>query len=205
MKYNILLAGVGGQGLMLLSGVLGEACTINEINVVVSEQHGLAQRSGSISAHVRIGDVYSPLIPYGSADLIIAMEAMEALRYIEYLKRDGTIITSTRVMHPVIETNTLVEKRKEQPEYVSLEAIMVQLKKWTMNIYDFDAKQLAAEVGNPRSENIVLLGAASELDEFPLNKKQLKEAVVRIVPPRTVDSNLAAFEFGAQAMTVGQQ
>ena len=79
MAYNILLAGVGGQGLMLLTAVLGEASVDAGLDVVTQEQHGLAQRSGSISAHVRIGEAYSPMIPYGMADMIIAMEAFEAL------------------------------------------------------------------------------------------------------------------------------
>ena len=111
VKYNILLGGVGGQGLMLLSGVIGVACVDSNLKVVTSEQHGLAQRSGSISAHIRIGDAYSPLIPYGSADMIISMEAMEALRNIEYLKSGGTVITSSRLLHPVIETSTIVNKK----------------------------------------------------------------------------------------------
>jgi len=100
VKYNVLLAGVGGQGLMLLSQVMGDACTRSGVKVVVGAQHGLAQRSGSISAHVRIGDAYSPLIPYGTADLIIAMEAMEALRYVEFLKPGGTVVMNSRIMHP---------------------------------------------------------------------------------------------------------
>ena len=105
MSFNILLTGVGGQGLMSLATVLGEACVIEGLDVLTQEQHGLAQRSGSISAHVRIGKNFSPMIPYGMGDMIISMEAMEALRYIEYLKPGGTIVTSSRLMHPVIETN----------------------------------------------------------------------------------------------------
>ena len=117
MSYNILLAGVGGQGLMLLSAVLGEACTASEMRVVTQEQHGLAQRSGSITAHVRIGEAYSPMIPYGEADLILAMEAMEALRNIEYLKSEGAIVMSSRVIHPVIETNERPFLARQRPTH----------------------------------------------------------------------------------------
>jgi len=196
VKYDILLAGVGGQGLMLLSAVLGEACTANNIKVVTEEQHGLAQRSGSITAHVRIGDAYSPMIPYGEADIIIAMEAMEALRYIEFLKQDGVIVINTNVMHPVIETNKLVKNRGQNLPYITLDEILGQLKKATNRIQALDAKTLATQAGNPRTENVVLLGVASRLEGFPLNRDQLLQAVKKIVPLKTIEVNIKAFELG---------
>lgn len=199
MAYNILLAGVGGQGLMLLSAVLGEACVASDIPVVTQEQHGLAQRSGSITAHVRIGKAYSPMIPYGVADQIIAMEAMEALRYIEYLKKDGSVVMSSRLMHPVIETSTIVKKRRENLPYVTLDEIEKHLQDVTKDIKVIDAKGLAAEAGNPRTENIVLLGAASKSEGFPVNRGQLIDAIKRIVPQRTIEENVKAFSLGEEA------
>ena len=196
MTYNILLAGVGGQGLMLLTAVLGEACVASDVPVVTQEQHGLAQRSGSISAHVRIGEAFSPMIPVGLADMIIAMEGMEALRYIEYLKNDGVIIMNSRLMHPVIETSTVVQKRRKNLLYVTADEIEKHLGKVTGNIKVFDANQLASEAGNPRTENIVLLGAASKADGFPLNRDQLIGAIKKIVPVRTIEANIRAFELG---------
>jgi indolepyruvate ferredoxin oxidoreductase beta subunit len=199
MTYNILLAGVGGQGLMLLSAVLGEACVASGEQVVTQEQHGLAQRSGSISAHVRIGEAYSPMIPFGTADQIIAMEGMEALRYIEYLKKDGTVIMNTRLMHPVIETSKLVNKRRENLPYVTLEQIKEQLGKVTKNIKAIDANDLAEKSGNPRTENVVLLGVASKIEGFPIERDELIEAIKRIVPERTIEANLKAFKLGEEA------
>ena len=196
MKYNILLGGVGGQGLMLLSGVIGEACVSSNLKVVTSEQHGLAQRSGSISAHIRIGDAYSPLIPYGSADMIISMEAMEALRNIEYLKPGGIVITSSRLLHPVIETSTIVNKRSENIPYVTLEQITDQIRKVTENIKLLDAQKLAKEAGNPRTENIILLGAASATENFPIPKEAIIKAIRKTVPERTIEVNLKAYELG---------
>ena len=196
MSYDILLAGVGGQGLMLLSAVLGEACTASMMSVVTQEQHGLAQRSGSITAHVRIGEAYSPMIPYGEADVIIAMEAMEALRNIEYLKREGAIVMNSRVIHPVIETNNLVVKRRENLPYVTFDDILKQLRKATRQVWAVDAVALATEAGNPRTENVVLLGAASRLEDFPLIRNQLLKAVKKIVPSKTVEANMKAFELG---------
>jgi indolepyruvate ferredoxin oxidoreductase beta subunit len=184
---------------MLLSTVIGEACTLRGIKVVVQEQHGLAQRSGSISAHVRIGDAHSPMVPIGEADMIIAMEAMEALRYIEYLRPGGAVVMNTRMMHPVIETSELAARRRENLPYVSLEQVTEQLRRRTDNIRALDANALAAEAGNPRTENIVLLGAASRVEGFPLPKDALLEAVKRVVPERTVAANVAAFELGGEA------
>ena len=199
-QYNILLAGVGGQGLMLLSQVMGDACTRSGIKVVVGAQHGLAQRSGSISAHVRIGDAYSPLIPYGTADLIIAMDAMEALRYVEYLKQGGTVVMNSRMMHPPLETSPIVKNRQEKRMYVTLEQVKAQLGKVAGRVIDIDAEKVAVEAGNPRTENVVLLGAASALSGFPIQAEPLKDSVKRIVPERAVDANLKAFNLGRQAI-----
>jgi indolepyruvate ferredoxin oxidoreductase beta subunit len=198
--YNILLAGVGGQGLMLLSQVMGDACTRSGVKVVVGAQHGLAQRSGSISAHVRIGDVYSPLIPYGTADLIIAMDAMEALRYVEYLKQGGTVVMNSRITHPPLETAPIVKNRQEKRIYITLEQVREQLGKVAGRIIAIDAKNVAAQAGNPRTENIVLLGAASALNGFPILAEPLKESVKRVVPESAVEANLKAFSLGQKAV-----
>ena len=198
-QYNILLAGVGGQGLMLLSQVMGDACTRSGVKVVVGAQHGLAQRSGSISAHVRIGDAYSPLIPYGTADLIIAMEATEALRYIEFLKQGGTVVMNSRIMHPPLETAPIVKNRQELRMYVTLEQVKEQLRKVAENVISIDAEKVAVEAGNPRTENVVLLGVASALSGFPVKIEPLKESVRRVVPERAVEANLKAFDLGRKA------
>ncbi len=200
MKYNILLTGVGGQGLMLLSTIIGEASTMNGVKVVVQEQHGLAQRSGSISAHVRLGDAYSPMVPIGEADMVIAMEATEALRYVEYLKQGGAVVMNKRIMHPVIETGEIVKRRRENLLYVTLDQVVEQLRKRTDRVWAIDANALAEEAGNPRTENVVLLGAASRVEGFPLPRDALVEAVKKAVPERTVAANLAAFELGEKSL-----
>ena len=200
MKYNILLAGVGGQGLMLLSAIIGRACVNSGLNVVTSEQHGLAQRSGSISAHIRIGDVYSPLISYGSADMIISMEAMESLRNVEYLKPDGYVITGSRILHPVIETSMLADHKKEKLEYVTLEQVLDHLENATKKITVLESDDLAKRAGNPRTENTVLLGAAVAVDEFPVSREAIMDALRSTVPERTIKVNLKAFELGSKQM-----
>ena len=199
--YSILLAGVGGQGLMLLSQVIGDACTRTGVKVVVGAQHGLAQRSGSISAHIRIGDAYSPLIPYGTANLLIAMEVIESLRYIEYLKQGGIVITSRRIMHAPLETAPLIKNRQEKRIYVTLEQVLENVGKVAGRIVALDADALASQAGNPRTENIVLLGAAASLEGFPLSSEPLKESVKRIVPSRAIEANIKAFDLGYAAIT----
>jgi indolepyruvate ferredoxin oxidoreductase beta subunit len=196
MKYSILLTGVGGQGLMLLSRIIGNACMRMGLKIVAEEQHGLAQRSGSIRAHIRIGEVYSPMIPYGSADLIISMEAMESLRYIEFLKPEGYIVSSNRILHPVIETSKIVKERGENIQYINLDSITEQLQKITKNVLFIDSEMLANEAGNPRTENNVLLGTASTQPDFPLEKTYIEEAIKKLVPERTIKVNLHAFSLG---------
>ena len=196
-EYNIMLSGVGGQGLMLLSAIIGKSCSYKGLKVITGEQHGLSQRSGSIYVHLRIGEkVFAPLIPYGSADLLISMEAMEALRYIEFLKDDGVIIMNSRIMHPPLETGEIVKHRKENRKYVTLEEIIEKLKEVTKNIYVIDANKIAKEAGNPRTENVVLLGAASALESFPIDRETLKKAIEELVPKKTINQNLKAFELG---------
>lgn len=199
-RYNIVLAGVGGQGLMLLSSVLGTVCASMEKKVITAEQHGLSQRSGSISVHVRIGaDALSPLIPPGKADAIISMEATEALRYVEFLKEDGAIIMSKRVIHPPLETAHFIQERDSEPEYFSLETILSRIRKATSSIVALDALMMAEQAGTPRAENVVLLGAACGLEGFPLPRGATRDAVATIVPSKTVDANLAAFDAGYDA------
>jgi indolepyruvate ferredoxin oxidoreductase beta subunit len=185
---------------MLLSIIIGEACTMRGVKVVVQEQHGLAQRSGSISAHVRLGDAYSPMVPIGEADMVVAMESTEALRYVEYLKTGGAVVMNKRIMNPVIETSELVKRRKENLRYVTLGQVVEQLRKRTDRVWAIDANALAEEAGNPRTENVVLLGAASRAEGFPLPRDALVEAVKKAVPERTVAANLAAFDLGEKSL-----
>ncbi|MFW5945804.1 MAG: indolepyruvate oxidoreductase subunit beta [Candidatus Natronoplasma sp.] len=194
-SYNIMLSGVGGQGLMLLSQTIGRACGKTDKKVITGEQHGLSQRSGSIYVHLRLGeDAHSPLIPYGEADLMVSLEGMEALRNIEYLKDDGRIITSKRLMHHPLETSRLVQEEEES--YVTLEDVEERLEKVTSNIHVIDSLGLAEEAGNTRTENVVLLGAISTLPDFPIDGEVLKEVVKETVPEKTIETNLKAFELG---------
>ncbi|MFW9807402.1 MAG: indolepyruvate oxidoreductase subunit beta [Candidatus Thorarchaeota archaeon] len=166
--FNIIFAGVGGQGLMLLSAILGKAAVDTGLKVMTGEQHGLSQRQGSIYVHFRIGEPISPLIPYGKADMMIAMEATEALRYIEYLKEDGVVIMSNRIMPSVTETEQVALDKEKKTKYLAVEEIEKQLRKVTKNVVLLDSLALANQAGNARTENSVLIGATIACKDFPI-------------------------------------
>jgi indolepyruvate ferredoxin oxidoreductase beta subunit len=198
MSLNVFICGVGGQGLVLLTRVIGDACARSGKKIVTGEMYGLSQRSGAVSVHMRIGDdVFSPLIPVGEADIMIALEAIESLRYIEYLKKDGVILMNKRIMHPPIETSKIVVS-KNKIEYFTLDQVLDRLKKWTSNIAIVDALKLAKQSGNARTENTVFLGCLSALEVFPVEEKTVKQSISDAVPKKTVEMNLKAFDLGRE-------
>jgi len=194
--YNILFCGVGGQGLMLLSAILGKAALNSGFNIMTGEQHGLSQRHGSIYVHFRIGDPISPLIPYGKADMMISMEATEALRYIEYLKKNGVIITSNRIMPTVTETKRVALDKEKKTKYLTVEQIVERMKQVTSKVVVLDSLKLAIQAGNPRTENSVLVGATVACADFPIPKEEVKKSVLALVPPKTIEANSKAFDLG---------
>ena len=195
MSLNVFICGVGGQGLVLLTTVIGSACARSGVKVVTGEMYGLSQRSGAVSVHLRIGeDMFSPLIPYGEADILLSLEAIETLRYLEYLKKDGVVLMNKRVMHPPIETSKIITKQLSN--YVTLDEVVSKLKGWTQNVAIVDALTLAKESGNVRTENTVFLGCLSALENFPVAESAIRESISEAVPRKTVEQNLKAFELG---------
>jgi len=196
--YNIIFTGVGGQGLMLISSILGKAAVDSGLDVMTGEQHGLAQRSGSISVHFRIGKPISPLVSYGKADLMLAMEPTEALRYIEYLRDGGVIITSKRIMPAPSETGTVALDKKKATKYFSMDEIEKRLRKVTDKLVLLDSLDLATKAGNPRTENSVLVGAVCACEGFPVPAEKVRKALLDLVPPKTKEANSRAFDLGLQ-------
>ncbi|MBN1244892.1 indolepyruvate oxidoreductase subunit beta [Candidatus Bathyarchaeota archaeon] len=198
MSLNIFICGVGGQGLVLLTTVIGNACAKSGANVITGEMYGLSQRSGAVSVHLRIGeDAFSPLIPYGEADILLSLEAIETLRYIEYLKKDGIVLMNKRIMHPPIETSKIITEKESK--YITLEDIVAKLRGWTQNIAVVDALKLARESGNVRTENTVFLGCLSALEAFPVDEKAIRESISEAVPKKTIEQNLKAFDLGKKS------
>lgn len=201
MTYSIMTCGVGGQGLMLVSNIIGLACAEFGFKIRTAETHGLAQRSGSTYTHIRVSTdetIYSPLIPYGEADVLLSLEAIEALRNIEFLKRDGIIILNDYIWHPV--QSTFERVKNPETKYISSNDILSQLKKITDNIYTIKAIDLANEAGNPLTSNVVLLGALAKINGFPITIEQLKKIVPLVVPEKAIDANLKALTLGYESI-----
>lgn len=193
--FNMIDCGVGGQGVVLMANIVGEACAQSGLNVVSGELHGLSQRGGSVIAHQRIGEmVMSPLVPYGEADILVSLEPMEALRNISFLKKGGVLITNTRIDHPPLETQQLAKGEKEA--YVTYDAVMERIKSSGANVIEIDAMAMAEEAGNPQTVNVVMVGALAASPGFPVEKKYMLEAVKENVPKKALDVNIKAFELG---------
>jgi indolepyruvate ferredoxin oxidoreductase beta subunit len=197
-EFSVYMSGVGGQGLVLLSNVIGSACAAAGIRAITGEQHGLSQRSGSINVHMRIGDeVRSPLIPIGGADAIISLDALEALRYVEYLRPGGIVLMNSRIQRPTIET--AAHTKDKTAKYLSVEDVRSRLSQVTDKIATIDALEIAKNAGNALTENVVMLGALSTLEAFPVPEDMLKKSVSENVPKKAVEVNLKAFDLGKKA------
>jgi indolepyruvate ferredoxin oxidoreductase beta subunit len=183
---NILLVGVGGQGTLLASRILGNLLLNEGYDVKVSEVHGMSQRGGSVVTYVRYGDkVNSPLVAKGEADIILAFEQLEALRWAEYLKPNGRLIMNTQQIDPMPVINGTAEYPKE---------IYNKLLKASINVTQIDALSKATEAGSSKAVNIVLLGVLAKQSEIP--KEKWIEVIKNTVPPKFLDINIIAFELG---------
>jgi len=197
--FDIIHCGVGGQGVVLMANTVGLACALSGHRVNSGELHGLSQRSGSVLAHQRIGDkVFSPLVPYGEADVILALEPLEALRYAHFLGEGGSVITNTNVIHPPSETQDLALKRKDA--YITYGAIRQRLSDAGYKVMGLDALSIAKSAGNAQVENVVMVGALSSLKGFPVGVEHLAKAVEMTVPGKALEENLKAFRAGRDEM-----
>jgi indolepyruvate ferredoxin oxidoreductase, beta subunit len=185
---NIMIVGVGGQGTLLASRVIGNAALSAGFDVKVSEVHGMSQRGGSVVTYVRFGDkVASPLIDKGDADIILSFEALEALRFLDYLKPDGTLIANEQQIDPM----PVITGDEKYPE-----GIIEQLKKGPIHAVTLDAAEVARECGDLRAVNIVLIGVMAGLSLSPIAGGAWREAVKSSVPQKALEINLKAFEQG---------
>lgn len=184
---NIMIVGVGGQGTLLTSRILGGIMLHAGYDVKLSEVHGMAQRGGSVVTFVRYGeDVAEPIVEEGQADVLIAFERLEALRYAHFLKKDGVLIVNDQRIDPM----PVVIGAAEYPADI-LENLAGQHKVMVVNAMD-EAKKL----GNPRVFNIIVLGLAAKHMDF--SKEEWMAVIERTVPPKTIEINKKAFEVGYQ-------
>lgn len=186
MEKSIMIVGVGGQGTLLASRILGSALLDCGYDVKVSEVHGMSQRGGSVVTYVRCGEeVASPIIEKGEADIILAFEQLEAARWLSFLKPDGKIIVNTQTIDPM----PVVIGTAEYPE-----GVIDAVKAAGADVQAIDALSLAVEAGTAKAVNVVLIGAMAK--NMPLDKEVWIKALKESVPAKFLELNLKAFEMG---------
>ena len=176
-SYDVLIVGIGGQGTILGRHVRG------------AETHGMSQRGGSVETHIRIDGKFGSLIAPGSADLLIAFDVLEALRYRHFLKENGVMVVNREMVVPT----SVFSAKLPVPQ---MEDVVAQLKSGKATVLLVDATEIATKAGSPLAANIVLLGAASH--QLPLSVSSLEEAVRRNVPQKTIALNEQAFAMGRE-------
>ncbi len=187
MNKDIMICGVGGQGTVLASKIIAASAMDEGYTVHSAETIGMAQRGGPVTSHVRIGDdAFSPLIPIGGADLLIAFEPSEAVRNLKYLKKDGFVIVNSVPMKPTSLGSSEGYDGKAEIEFVK--------SKCSCLIVNSD--ELCAPFGSSKFFNVAVLGAASGSGELGIKKKTICDEIVKIVPERFKEKNLAAFAAG---------
>ena len=189
MKKDIILAGVGGQGILSIAAIIGFAALEKNLFVKQAEVHGMSQRGGAVQSHLRISssEIASDLIPFGEADMIISVEPMESLRYLPFLSTEGWIITNTT---PFINV----------PNYPNMEELLAQIRSYK-NVAAINADEIARKLGTVKSSNVVLLGAASHYLEIP---HENLESGIRTLFGRkgedVVNKNLTALKAGVESI-----
>ncbi|MDP4093326.1 MAG: indolepyruvate oxidoreductase subunit beta [Bacillota bacterium] len=185
-NLNIMIVGVGGQGTLLASRILGTVGIKKSYDVKVSEVHGMSQRGGSVVTYVKMGEkVYSPLIEKGEADIIMAFEQLEALRWIDYLKDNGNLITNEQKINPM----PVITGKAEYPK-----GIIEKLKENYKGTVSLDALNIAKQCGNTKAVNLVLIGVLAKRTD--IEKEVWLEAIKETVPAKFLDVNIKAFEAG---------
>jgi indolepyruvate ferredoxin oxidoreductase, beta subunit len=185
MKTDIILAGVGGQGILSIAAILGAAALSENLYLKQAETHGMSQRGGEVVSHLRISDspIYSDLIPFGNAELILSVEPLESLRYLPYLKHNGCLVTNTTEFHNI-------------PNYPKLGDTFAELST-KLKVVQIDADKMAHKTGNPKASNMVMLGAASPF--IHIDKEIILNAIASVFAPKgaaVVESNRLAFLAG---------
>ena len=188
MNKNILLCGVGGQGIVLASKLIAQAAMENSLPVMSAETIGMAQKGGSVFSHVRIGsNLSTPMIPKGGADVIIGFEPAEAVRMLPYLKKEGTVIVNSCPTKPV--TAML-----SASSYTGKE-MLAYLKKNVERLTVVDCERAASEIGSLKVVNMILLGAAAATGELPISMADIKTCLAKRLKPRLLEMNYKALEY----------
>jgi indolepyruvate ferredoxin oxidoreductase beta subunit len=192
-EFNVLITGVGGQGVILMSELLGGAAVKDKLKVSGSEILGMAVRGGSVTSTIRLGeDVYGPLIPTGKCSALVGMEPSEALRNISYLSPSSLVIVNTTPTVPF--TVPLGQSR-----YPDLETIVAKLKKTAEKVITLDAAKLALKAGSLLTTNVIMLGALFGTERLPIKIATIKETIEERFPAKVAPLNIKAFDLGYES------
>lgn len=186
-ECDLVIVGVGGQGVILISDVVGRAAVLAGKSVCGAETHGMAQRGGSVINHTRIGCSFSPLVALGGADVLLALEPGEALRFARYLSPEGVALVNTRPVFPATVTAGLAS-------YPPIPKILSSLSEHCSRVLDMDATALAGKAGTAQAMNVVMLGALSRF--IPLSEESILQCLAQVVPTRFLEANKRAFALG---------
>jgi indolepyruvate ferredoxin oxidoreductase, beta subunit len=193
-ECNIVLAGVGGQGTILAAEILGVAAVKDNLNVRVSEIHGMAQRGGAVTSNVRIGEkVSSPSVLDGQADVLLGFEPLETVRNLKSASEKTLVIMSDEQIPPT-------ELAATNAEYPSMDAILKKINRFTMRVIIVETEKLAKQAGSILTRNIVLLGVLAATNSLPIRTESLKDALRELVPAKHMEMNLEAFRLGYECL-----
>lgn len=192
--FNVIIGGVGGQGNVLASQILGEILVSQGYVITIGETYGASQRGGAVMSHLRIsaGDQFSPLIPEGQCDLLVALEPVEGLRILEHYGNPRVMtLLNTRPIHPM----DVISGNLPYPE---ISKVVARIKELSRRVWTLNATEVALEMGDPIFSNVVMLGALCAIEALPINRQGFESVIKDLLPSRTVDENMRAFDEGRE-------
>ena len=194
--WNMIIAGVGGQGNVLASQILGQMLVTEDFYVTIGETYGLSQRGGSVMSHLRISrkDQFSPLIPKGTCDFVMGLEPIEALRVLQQFGNPNVqLLINTRPIYPM----DVIAGNATYPE---VDTVLEKIHKLSQKVWTINATEIALEMGDPIFSNMVMIGAFSDLELLPVNRPGFQEVIEDVLPTKKLTSNLDAFDRGREAI-----
>lgn len=194
--FNVIIGGVGGQGNVLASQILGEMLVSQGYVITIGETYGASQHGGAVMSHLRIStkDQFSPLIPEGQCDLLIALEPVEGLRILDHYGSPRVMtLLNTRPIHPM----DVISGNAAYPE---VSKVMAKIKELSRRVWRLNATEVALEMGDPIFSNIVMLGALCAIEVLPINQQGFELVIKDLLPSRTLDENMKAFDRGREVV-----
>lgn len=194
--FNVIIGGVGGQGNVLASQILGEMLVSQGYVITIGETYGASQRGGAVMSHLRISakDQFSPLIPEGKCDLLIALEPVEGLRILDHYGNPRVMtLLNTRPIHPM----DVISGNSTYPE---VSKVVAKIKELSRRVWTLNATEVALEMGDPIFSNIVMLGALCAMEVLPIHRQGFESVITDLLPSRTLDENMKAFDKGKEVV-----